>query len=205
MNDELVIEWADGESIALPLPSPTGISSIAGSISGTNLTITIYMTDGSSHAFTTPLNGIATEGYVDDSIAALATVARTGVYSDLTGKPDLSGKYTESSETYAYTSGSVLNCNPVTVPEDGYYLMEVNYTEASQSTAHYLLFGRVVNGSASNLFNMTSTSYGTFGARVMYTAIVKVQGGARTVGALVYGMFTDTITVVTKCVKISNL
>ena len=65
VNDELVIDWADGESISLPLPSPTGISSIAGSISGTNLTITIYMTDGSSHAFTTPLNGIATEGYVD--------------------------------------------------------------------------------------------------------------------------------------------
>ena len=69
-GNDLVIEWADGESISLPLPSPTGISSIAGSVSGTDLTITIYMTDGSSHAFTTPLNGIATESYVDTGLAA---------------------------------------------------------------------------------------------------------------------------------------
>lgn len=71
VGDDLVIDWADGTSVSLPLPSPTGISSIAGSISGTNLTITIYMTDGSSHAFTTPLNGIATESYVNDAIAAI--------------------------------------------------------------------------------------------------------------------------------------
>lgn len=65
VNDELVIDWADGESIALPLPSPTGISSIAGSVSGGNLTMTIYMTNGSSHAFTCPLNGMASETYVN--------------------------------------------------------------------------------------------------------------------------------------------
>lgn len=60
VNNELVIDWADGESIALPLPSPTGISSIAGSVSSGNLTMTIYMTDGSSHAFTCPLVGFVT-------------------------------------------------------------------------------------------------------------------------------------------------
>lgn len=65
VGNDLVIEWADGESISLPLPNPTGISSIAGVVSGGNLTMTIYMTDGSSHAFTCPLNGMASETYVD--------------------------------------------------------------------------------------------------------------------------------------------
>ena len=74
-GNNLVIEWADGTNISLPLPNPTGISSIAGSISGTDLTITIYMTDGSSHAFTTPLNGIATEGYVDAGLLLKADAA----------------------------------------------------------------------------------------------------------------------------------
>ena len=59
-GNDLVIDWADGTSVSLPLPSPTGISSIAGSVSGGNLTITIYMTDGSSHAFTCPLMGFVT-------------------------------------------------------------------------------------------------------------------------------------------------
>lgn len=65
VGNDLVIDWADGTSISLPLPPPTGISSIAGVVSGGNLTITIYMTDGSSHAFTTPLSGMASEAYVD--------------------------------------------------------------------------------------------------------------------------------------------
>lgn len=65
VGDDLVIDWADGTSISLPLPSPTGISSVAGAVSGGNLTITFYMTDGSSHAFTTPLSGMASEAYVD--------------------------------------------------------------------------------------------------------------------------------------------
>ena len=64
-GNDLVIDWADGTSISLPLPNPTGISSVAGAVSGGNLTITFYMTDGSSHAFTCPLTGMATEAYVD--------------------------------------------------------------------------------------------------------------------------------------------
>lgn len=64
-GNDLVIDWANGESISLPLPNPTGISSVAGTVSGGNLTITFYMTDGSSHAFTCPLTGMATETYVD--------------------------------------------------------------------------------------------------------------------------------------------
>ena len=59
-GNDLVIDWASGESISLPLPNPTGISSISGVVSGGNLTITIYMTDGSSHAFTCPLVGFVT-------------------------------------------------------------------------------------------------------------------------------------------------
>lgn len=64
-GNDLVIDWANGESISLPLPNPTGISSVTGTVSGGNLTITFYMTDGSSHAFTCPLTGMATETYVN--------------------------------------------------------------------------------------------------------------------------------------------
>lgn len=71
-GNDLVVEFADGTSIELPLPNPTGISSIAGSVSGGNLTMTIYMTDGSSHAFTCPLNGMASEAYVDAGLATKA-------------------------------------------------------------------------------------------------------------------------------------
>jgi hypothetical protein len=81
-GNNLVIDWADGTNISLPLPNPTGISSIAGSISGTNLTITIYMTDGSSHAFTTPLNGIATENYVDTKDLQVQDWAENVAYED---------------------------------------------------------------------------------------------------------------------------
>lgn len=64
-GNDLVIDWADGTNISLPLPPPTGISSVAGAVSGGNLTITFYMTDGSSHAFTCPLTGMASITYVD--------------------------------------------------------------------------------------------------------------------------------------------
>lgn len=93
-GNDLVIDWADGTSVSLPLPPPTGISSIAGSISGTNLIITIYMTDGSSHAFTTPLNGIATENYVDTKdaqnvkLTGVQTVGGVKTFSDSPVVPD---------------------------------------------------------------------------------------------------------------------
>lgn len=104
VNDELVIDWADGESIALPLPSPTGISSIAGSVSGGNLTMTIYMTDGSSHAFTCPLNGMATEAYVDTKNALNAKLAENNVFTGINTVPDL---------TLSSAGGEIANKNYV--------------------------------------------------------------------------------------------
>lgn len=75
-GNDLVIDWASGESISLPLPSPTGISSISGVVSGGNLTITIYMTDGSSHAFTTPLVGFMT-------LDTVQTVTAKKIFGDI--------------------------------------------------------------------------------------------------------------------------
>lgn len=66
VNNELVIDWADGTSISLPLPDPvTGISSVTGNVAGGNLTITFYFTNGTSHSFTCALTGMATTSYVD--------------------------------------------------------------------------------------------------------------------------------------------
>lgn len=79
VGNDLVIDWADGTNISLPLPPPTGISSVAGTVSGGNLTITFYMSDGSSHAFTCPLNGMASESYVDTKDAQ--NVKLTGAQS----------------------------------------------------------------------------------------------------------------------------
>lgn len=65
-GNDLVIDWADGTSISLPLPDPvTGISSVTGSVTAGNLTITFYFTNGTTHSFTCPLNGMASETYVD--------------------------------------------------------------------------------------------------------------------------------------------
>lgn len=92
-GNDLVIDWADGTSISLPLPSPTGISSVTGAVSGGNLTITFYMTDGSSHAFTCPLAGMATEAYVD---TGLATKADDSAVVKLTGAQSVDGVKTFS-------------------------------------------------------------------------------------------------------------
>lgn len=79
-GNDLVIEWADGESTSLPLPDPvTGISSITGSVAGGNLTITFYFTNGTTHSFTCPLNGMASESYVDTKDAQ--NVKLTGAQS----------------------------------------------------------------------------------------------------------------------------
>ena len=94
VGNDLVIDWADGTSVSLPLPPPTGISSVAGAVSGGNLTITFYMTDGSSHAFTTPLTGMATETYVNGldaqnvKLTGAQTVAGTKTFSDSPVVPD---------------------------------------------------------------------------------------------------------------------
>ena len=85
VGNDLVIVWEDGTRQEIPLPSPTGISSIAGNVSGGNLTITIYMTDGSSHAFTAPLSGMASEAYVD---------AKDAQNVKLTGNQSISGAKT---------------------------------------------------------------------------------------------------------------
>ena len=65
-GNDLVIDWEDGTSISLPLPDPvTGISSVTGNVSGGNLTITFYFSNGTTHSFTCPLSGMASEAYVD--------------------------------------------------------------------------------------------------------------------------------------------
>lgn len=65
-GNNLVIDWEDGTSISLPLPDPvTGISSVTGNVSGGNLTITFYFSNGTTHSFTCPLAGMASEAYVD--------------------------------------------------------------------------------------------------------------------------------------------
>lgn len=65
-GNDLVIDWEDGTSISLPLPDPvTGISSVTGNVSGGNLTITFYFSNGTTHSFTCPLAGMASEAYVD--------------------------------------------------------------------------------------------------------------------------------------------
>lgn len=93
-GNDLVIDWASGESISLPLPSPTGISSVTGTVSGGNLTITFYMTDGSSHAFTCPLSGMASEAYVDGldaqnvKLTGAQTVGGVKTFSDSPVVPD---------------------------------------------------------------------------------------------------------------------
>lgn len=87
-GNDLVIDWASGESVSLPLPSPTGIGSVTGAVSGGNLIITFYMTDGSSHAFTCPLTGMATEAYVD---TGLATKADDSAVVKLAGAQSVTG------------------------------------------------------------------------------------------------------------------
>ena len=73
----MVITFADGTSQRFEWDtSPIDISSMTGSVSNGNLTITIFMSNGSSHAFTCPLNGMATESYVDTKDAQ--NVKKTG-------------------------------------------------------------------------------------------------------------------------------
>jgi hypothetical protein len=88
-GNNLVIDWEDGTSISLPLPDPvTGISSVTGNVSGGNLTITFYFSNGTTHSFTCPLSGMASEAYVDAKdaqnvkLTGAQTVAGVKTFSD---------------------------------------------------------------------------------------------------------------------------
>ena len=100
VGNDLVIQWADGSSVTLPLPDPvTGISSITGSVSGGNLTITFYFTNGTTHAFTCPLTGMATTSYVDGldaqnvKITGAQSVGGVKTFSDSPIVPDAPTDY----------------------------------------------------------------------------------------------------------------
>lgn len=59
-GNDLVIDWADGTNISLPLPAPTEIVGISASVIAGNLSITLLMSDGSSHTVVTPLTNLMT-------------------------------------------------------------------------------------------------------------------------------------------------
>lgn len=97
VGSALEITWANGESISLPLPAPADITSITGSVSAGNLTITINLSDGSSHTVSTPLTGMATETYVDAldaqnvKITGAQTIAGVKTFSSSPAVPDTPG------------------------------------------------------------------------------------------------------------------
>lgn len=104
-GNNLVIDWEDGTSISLPLPDPvTGISSVTGNVTGGNLTITFYFTNGTTHSFTCPLSGMASETYVD---AGLATKADDSSVVKLTGAQTVAGVKT-------FTDSPVVPDSPAT-------------------------------------------------------------------------------------------
>ena len=104
VGNDLVIQWADGSSVTLPLPDPvTGISSVTGSVSGGNLTITFYFTNGTTHSFTCPLSGMATEAYVD---AGLALKADDSSVVKLTGDQNIANVKNFTGEARVVTTPS---------------------------------------------------------------------------------------------------
>ena len=83
-GNDLVIVWENGDTQTLPLPDPvTSISSVAGSVAGGNLTITFYFTNGTTHSFTTPLSGMASEDYVDTQNALNAKLAANNAFTGI--------------------------------------------------------------------------------------------------------------------------
>lgn len=62
----MVITFADGTSQRFEWDtSPLDISNMTGSFNEGILTVTIYMSNGTSHSFTCPITGMATESYVN--------------------------------------------------------------------------------------------------------------------------------------------
>lgn len=168
-GNDLVIDWASGESVSLPLPSPTGISSIAGSVSGGNLTITIYMTDGSSHAFTCPLAGMASEAYVDAGLATKADAA--DVYTK--GETDtlLAGKVNSSDAiltTGAQTKSGILTLTDVpkvVIGDDGGIELGVNGIVRYNKVGSY---GSTLTGSTLTLVAENSNGSGEAHLAIQY-------------------------------------
>jgi len=173
VGDDLVINWADGTSVSLPLPSPTGISSVTGTVSGGNLTITFYMTDSSSHAFTCPLNGMATEAYVDAGLATKADAADTytkGETDALIGnikQPTASslaslGLTAVDGLKYALenmTAGATIEITTITDGTNSAYVVEINARQILTpplSGRHYFQCNGTINvgGSFYNLYQV---------------------------------------------------
>ena len=94
-NNELIIEWENGTTQVLQLPDPvTGISSVTGNVTGGNLTITFYFTNGTTHSFTCALTGMATTSYVNGldaqnvKLTGAQTVEGVKTFSDSPVVPD---------------------------------------------------------------------------------------------------------------------
>jgi hypothetical protein len=153
INNELVIDWADGTSISLPLPDPvTGISSVTGSVAGGNLTITFYFTNGTTHSFTCALTGMATTQYVDDGLALKANASdvydKTEVYTKLETDALVAKQFVESSEIRTITSSvPVYDLAEATIPKTGRYTIHI-WDASDPFSSGYALLGYNVNSTS---------------------------------------------------------
>lgn len=216
-GNDLVIDWADGTSISLPLPSPTGISSVTGTVSGGNLTITFYMTDGSSHAFTCPLTGMATEAYVNGldaqnvkktgstvtgalevpTIPPTPTSAVNDVYvNDTTdGVNNISHK---SGNEYLTGKKMFTSANPFTAPDSRITDRALNPTV--NVIKEYDILNEAPGGAMRGVA-LVSVNINTDGTRSIRTQFISSRGG------WVYSNFADdgTNTYMTTPNRITNL
>lgn len=103
VGNDLVIDWADGTSVSLPLPAPTEIAGISASVIGGNLSITLLMSDGSSHTVVTPLNNLMTTDTVQ-------TVTAKKIFGDIEVDTIPAGDDSAVNSFYVNDStGSVVN------------------------------------------------------------------------------------------------
>lgn len=204
-GNDLVIDWADGTNVSLPLPSPTGISSVTGAVSGGNLTITFYMTDGSSHAFTCPLTGMATEAYVNGldaqnvKLTGAQSVAGVKTFTDSPVVPDSPAtEHSAVAQTWAenvvypdetvnnllHKEGNEVKIGQTACTADRPYIIAGNWVDTDTATGYY--YKDIVTLVDSQQDKFTPT-------RATATLRFAMVGNIRQVELLLYDPVTNTV------------
>lgn len=194
-GNDLVIVWENGDTQTLPLPDPvTGISSVAGNVAGGNLTITFYFTNGTTHSFTTPLSGMASEDYVDTQNALNAKLAADNVFTGI-------NTFTTKSPIVPDTPDSHGAVNDVYVNDatDGVNnLVHKTGTETVNGVKTFNSTSEFPNGlltTAYYLKNINALDLDNPPANKDYAGVMSIRDkNANELGRLMFGMRSDTST-----------